>query len=317
MNKKVKKGKKEKKELNFKNCIIFIMLLITIITFAFEKNIFGENSIFNQSISNNTYINFAYSKIPSLLKSIQIITVATLINYLVQLILSLISKKSKRGNTVTTLMGSFIKYVIAIVAILYILGAWGVDIESLVTGMGILALVVGLGAQSLIADIIAGIFIVFEGEFKVGDIVVIDGWQGKISEIGIRTTKIVSIGNDVKIVNNSQISSIINLSERISAVACEVDVDYSEDLEKVENIIKNNLEDIKSRIPNIHSMITYVGVTSIGVNYMSLLVVADCEQIYFEQVKMALLRELKLMIDKNGIKKPKPTMFFNKDVTGK
>lgn len=304
-----------KKENNFKNFIfIIIMLSITIASFVFEKDIHGENSIFNQSISNNAVIDTVYNKIPCVIKSVQIITIAWIINKVIYVVLTKALKNSKRGSTIMTILVSFIKYLIAIFAIIYVLIAWGVNVESLVTGMGILALVVGLGAQSLIADIIAGIFIVFEGEFKVGDIVVIDGWQGRITEIGIRTTKITNIGNDVKIVNNSQIGAVVNLSENISAVACEIDIDYSEDLEKVEKIIKDNLEDIKSRIPQIATMITYVGVTSLGVNYMSLLIVADCDQVNYEIVQMALLRELKLMIDRNGIKKPKPTMYFSQDV---
>ena len=303
------------KENKFKGMVfILIMALVTIASFVFEQKIYGENSIFNQSISNNAVIDTVYNKIPCIIKSIQIITIAWIVNKIVYFTLTKALKNSKRGSTITTLLASFIKYCIAIFAILYILAAWGVDIESLVTGMGILALVVGLGAQSLIADIIAGIFFVFEGEFKVGDIVVIDGWKGTITEIGIRTTKIVSIGNEVKIVNNSQISSVINLSEKLSAVACEIDIDYNEDLEKVENIIKDNLEDIKSRIPKIATMITYVGVTALGVNYMSLLIVADCNQVNYDEVKMSLLRELKLMIDRNGIKKPKPTMYFSQDI---
>lgn len=304
----------KKKEKNLKGTIlIFIMVLITIASFVFELDIFGENSVFNKSISDNAAINVVYNKIPVLIKTIQIITIAWIVNKLVSFLLTKALKNTKRGKTITTLLASFIKYLIAIVAILYLLGAWGVDVESLVTGMGILALIVGLGAQSLIADIIAGIFIVFEGEFQVGDIVVIDGWQGTISEIGIRTTKIVSIGGDVKIVNNSQISSVVNLSEKLSAVACEIDIDYGEDLEKVERIIKDNLDDIRTRIPKIATMLSYIGVTGLGVNYMTLLVVGDCEQVNYDEVKMSLLRELKLMIDRNGIQKPKPRMYFNQD----
>ena len=106
---------------------------------------------------------------------------------------------------------------------------------------------------------------------------------------------------------------MVNLSEKISSVACNLDVDYNEDLEKVERIINENLPAIKSRIPKIVDDIMYLGVCGLGVNYMSLLIVAPCEQVNFEEVERALLRELKLMIDRNGIKKPKPTMYFSED----
>ena len=303
-----KEGKKSKVSIS-----IIIMILITIISFVLEAKIYGEDSVFNKSISDNETIDLIYHKIPCLIESIKIITIAWVANIIVRFILNNTLKKSKRGGTIASLLGSFIKYVIAISAILSVIGAWGADVSSLVTGLGILALVIGLGAQSLIADIIAGIFIVFEGEFKVGDIVIIDGWKGTISEIGLRTTKIVAINADVKIIYNSQISSVVNLSERLSSVACTLDVDYNENLEKVEKIIHENLPGIQSRIPKIANDIMYLGVSALGVNYMSLLIIAPCEQADFEEVERDLLRELKLMIDRNGIKKPKPTMYFSKD----
>jgi len=304
----------EKKQKKSKISIgIIIMILITIAAFVFDAKIFGEESVFNKAISNNSVINMIYQKIPNLIQSVKIITIAWILDKIILFVLSSLTKNSNRASTIGTLLGSFLKYVIAIAAILYVIAAWGADVSSLVTGMGILALVIGLGAQSLISDIIAGIFIVFEGEFKVGDIVVIDGWKGTVSEIGLRTTKIVAINADVKIVYNSQISSVVNLSEKLSTVACTLDVDYNEDLEKVEKVINENLPGIKSRIPKVVNDILYLGVCGLGVNYMSLLIIAPCNQANFEEVERALLRELKLMIDRNGIKKPKPTMYFNQD----
>ncbi|MBR2744501.1 MAG: mechanosensitive ion channel family protein [Clostridia bacterium] len=308
-------GTVQKKRVSMKFIILMaVMIIITILSVVFEEDIHGASSVFKQTVSSNASLNTMYHKIPCLIESIKIVTIAWIIIKIVRLVLRTSTKNSSRRSTIASLLSSCFKYIIAIAAILAILATWGADVGALVKGLGILALVIGLGAQSLIADIIAGIFSVFEGEFKVGDIVVIDGWKGMITEIGLRTTKIVSITGDVKIECNSQIASVVNLSERISGVPCELNVDYTEDIEKVENIINENLPGIKERIPKIHD-IMYLGVCGLGVNYMSFLIVANCDQLYYEEVERALLRELKLMIDKNGIKKPMPTMYFNKDVT--
>ena len=307
----MKKSKKNSKI----NVGLIVMIFITIISFIFNSKIFGESSVFNKSISNNEMVDIVYQKIPSLIKSIRIITIAWLLNKGVVFALKALMNNSRSGGTIVSLLGSSVKYVIGIAAVLSVITAWGADVSSLIAGLGILALVIGLGAQGLISDIIAGIFIVFESKFKVGDIVIIDGWKGTVTEIGLRSTKIVSISGDVKTVDNSQISSVVNLSEKISAVACTLDIDYNEDLEKVEKIINANLEGIQSRIPKIVNKILYLGVCGLGVNYMSLLIIANCEQKDYEEVERNLMRELKLMIDKNGIKKPKPTMYFSKDVT--
>ena len=68
--------------------------------------------------------------------------------------------------------------------VIAVLAIWGVDTTALITGAGVLTLVVGLGMQSLIADVVAGLFIVFENEFNVGDIITVDGFRGEVIAIG-------------------------------------------------------------------------------------------------------------------------------------
>ena len=69
-----------------------------------------------------------------------------------------------------------------------ILKSFGVDTTTLLASAGVIVLIVGLGAQSLIEDVIAGLSIVFENEYEVEDIVIIDNFRGEIIEIGLRTT---------------------------------------------------------------------------------------------------------------------------------
>ncbi|MBQ1878172.1 MAG: mechanosensitive ion channel, partial [Erysipelotrichaceae bacterium] len=100
-----------------------------------------------------------------------------------------------RGETVGHLLLSVFKYGGAIWALFYCLYLFGADSANLLASAGILSLVIGLGSQSLIKDVLAGIFIVFEGEFRVGDIVSIGGFRGTVTDIGLRTTKILGEGN--------------------------------------------------------------------------------------------------------------------------
>ena len=93
--------------------------------------------------------------------------------------------KSNKARTIMALTKSIVKWVVVIINILLVLSAFGVDTSTLLASAGILALVIGLGAQSLIADIIAGFFIVFEAEYEVGDIITVDGFRGTVSDIGI------------------------------------------------------------------------------------------------------------------------------------
>ena len=277
---------------------IFVVIGLTVTAYIFKENI---NTFFANDITNIEIINNILHYVPKAIVSVQIIVVSVVINFLVKIISKLGFSFTDKGKTLANLLASLLKWVIIIVAILCILSAWGVDTTSLLTGAGILALVVGLGAQSLIADVLAGIFIVLEGEYVVGDIVVIDGWRGKIVNIGIRTTQLEDIGGNVRIINNSEIRSVTNQTKHQSIANCTISVSASSNLEDVEKVILSSLKDIRKKIPAITADITYNGVTNITEISIFLLFKAKCYEEDLYQVQRDLNRELKLVLDRNNI----------------
>ena len=297
---------KEKNNSPVKWIVLGVLCLITILGFVFSGKLFGYASVFYTNISQNTFLNTLYQKIPALVRTVQIVTIAYLINWGLRTLLNKVLAKSNRGKTVTTLVTSFLKYLIAIIALLLVLSAWGADTRSLLASAGILGLIIGLGAQSMIADILAGIFIVFESEFQVGDIIVIDGWRGTVTEIGIRTTKITDWGGNIKIVNNSAISSVINQTKELSIAVAYISIEYGQSIPDVEIIIKNNLERIKNAIPEIVEGPFYKGVDSLAASSVDLMFMARCKEADLYGVLRAMRRELKLIFDENGINVPFP-----------
>jgi len=293
--------------------IIILMLLIamTVTIYILSGYIYGEASVFNKAISTNTFVNTMYQKIPAMLSTIQIIGIAWLIYIIIRFFLHRILARNKRSATIAKLVNSFIKYLIFIIAFMLILNAWGVDTATLLASAGILSLVIGLGAQSLIADILAGVFIVFEGEYQVGDIVIIDGWRGTVDEIGIRTTKIIDWQGNIKIINNSAISSIINQSKELSVTTCVVAVDYRESIPRVELVIKNNIDRIRAAIPEIVDGPYYKGVDSLADSSVNLLFVATVKEADYYVVQRALNREIKLIFDENNVSIPFPQVTIN------
>ncbi len=283
-----------------------VLVIGTVMAFVFYTEIFGENSVFNQTVSQHDVLNTLYQKIPALIRSVQIITIAYVVSVFIRGFLRLILARTNRGATIVTLVNSFIKYAAAIVALLMVLSAWGVDTGTLLASAGILGLVIGLGAESLIADIIAGVFIVFEGEYQVGDIIVVDGWRGTVEEIGIRTTRIVDTGGNKKIINNNDMRSIINQTQELSLAKCIVGVEYGDSLERIEVIIRDNLEGIRKNIPAIADGPYYKGVDALNSSSVDLLFVAKCREEDIFQVQRDLNREIKLVFDKNGINIPFP-----------
>ena len=264
--------------------LVALFVTVTVAAFVLTPYIYGEESVFNRSVSENYVVQAVWQKIPALIKSIQII--AKLVN-------------------------SFLRWIILIAGALMVLGAWGVNTSTLIASAGILSLVIGLGAQSLVADIIAGLFIVLEGEYQVGDIVVIDDWRGTVQEIGIRTTKIVDAGGNVKIINNSAISTIVNQTQELSVAKAYIGIEYGESIPHVERVISENLKGIRERIPSIVDGPFYKGVNELAASSVDLLFVAKCREEDVYQVQRDLNRELKLMFDQNNINVPFPQIVLN------
>ena len=306
----------KKKVLKIVGWVVFgLFAAAVIVSFIFNKKIFGAETIFVPTEGQDGFVNYMMSRgFPAIIRTVQIVVIAVAAS----IILSLLAKvtfESKKTITVTLLLLNLLKWIVAIASVFFILAAWGADTTMMLASAGVLTLIIGLGSQALVQDILAGIFIVFEGDFQVGDIVIIDGWRGTVKAIGIRTTKLVDAGGNIKIVNNSDIRSIVNQTQELSVAKCYVGISYGDRIEKVEKIIADNLEQIKEKIPAIVEGPFYKGVTELGESSVNLLFVAKCKENDIYQVQRDLNREIKIVFDDNGINIPFPqiTVSYEKD----
>lgn len=226
------------------------------------------------------------------------------LGYLVRLLISWILTFMKRGKAIGNLLGSFIKYLSVIAFVFAALRTYDVDTTTLLAGVGIISLIIGLGAQPLIEDIISGLFIVFENVFDVGDIIIVDGFRGTVREIGIRTTRVEDTSGNIKIINNSDLRTIINLTNDLSLVACIVQIEYGESIERVEAIIKDHIEEIGKAIPDLVEGPFYKGVDELGASGVSLKFLATCQEENRFQVERDMNRQIKLLFDANDVNIP-------------
>ena len=310
--------------------ILFVLLAAAaIVITAFSAQIFGVSHKdvagqivwdvapkmydFRVVVSDNAFVQYMYSQFPiNMLKTVQIIGFAVILavalNYLAK-----ISFRSKRGLTISKLVVNFLKWAIALVALFFVLASWGADTTTMLVSAGVVTLVIGLGSQALVADILAGIFIVFENEFQVGDIVIIDGWRGEVLQIGVRTTRLIDAGGNVRIVNNSDIRSIINQTQELSVAKCYIGISYGDRIERVEKIIADNLGKIKEKIPAIVEGPFYKGVSELAESSVNLLFVAKCKEADIYQVQRDLNREVKIVFDDNNVNIPFPQVTVTYD----
>ena len=126
-----------------------------------------------------------------------------------------------RAGTILTIFNSTIKYVIYFIAFAAIMSTFGVNIAPIIASAGVVGVAVAFGAQSLVKDVITGIFIMLEDSYSVGDYVKAGGVSGFVTEVGLRSTKIRDWTNEVHIVPNGNIAVITNYS---SSVLCTVSV---------------------------------------------------------------------------------------------
>ncbi|QNO14534.1 mechanosensitive ion channel family protein [Alkalicella caledoniensis] len=145
-----------------------------------------------------------------------------------------------QGKTTISILESTIKYFISFVAILMILVVLEIDITPILTSAGILGFAIGFGSQNLVRDIISGFFVIFEGQFHVGDFVEINGGKirGTVEEIGLRVTKIREWSMKLNYIPNGEIKLVNNYSRGKMRPIIDVTVPYGQDVKHVYKVLE-------------------------------------------------------------------------------
>ena len=226
---------------------------------------------------------------------------------LLSFILSIPKPNNHRARSVLSVISSLLKYVAAIVIICWGLSIIGVNVSTIVASVGILALVVGFSAESLIADVVTGAFMIFENQYNVGDIVEIDGFRGTVTNIGIRTTCITDPGDNVKIVNNSAIKTILNRSDKLSRSVSDIAIPYGTDLEKLEAAIPTLMEEIyNNHLDMMKLPPRYLGVQQLADSSVVLRFVVNVDEKDLYSGARVLNHDLLLGFRKLGVECPFP-----------
>jgi len=159
----------------------------------------------------------------------------------------------KKQSTLQSLLLSITKYIVFIIAILMILDNLGVNVGPIIAGAGVLGLAIGFGAQTLVKDLIAGFFIIFEDQFSVGDYVTINNGEinGTVVSVGLRATKIRTWGQHMVVIQNSEIRVSQNYNrERMRAIV-DFTVPYETDPAEVEQAINAMSDDLVRRAKHL------------------------------------------------------------------
>ena len=211
-----------------------------------------------------------------------------------------------RLQTVNLLIINIIKYIIVIIVILLTLATFGVNISSLVAGLGVTTAIIGLAFQDLAKDLIAGIFIITEAQYEVGDTIEVDGFMGEVVAIGLKTTQIRDFKGATKIIGNRYMDNMINYSLHTSLAIVDVNVGYEHSPEEVEKVLNDLAKELSGKIEDAKGEIQVLGINELENSSVVYRVTLEVNSMQQYAVQRFLIKKIKETFDKEKIKIPYP-----------
>ena len=150
----------------------------------------------------------------------------------------------KRENTLIIILVGTFKIVLWVSVILVALSEFGVNIGPLIAGAGVVGIAVGFGGQYLIKDIITGIFILLENQYRIEDVVEISGIAGKIEDISLRKTTLRDINGTMHHIPHGEVTTVSNMSKGFSSINVLVGIGYDNNIKEAADIINKIGEDM-------------------------------------------------------------------------
>lgn len=210
------------------------------------------------------------------------------------------TKKDGKKETYIKLFNNILKYVFLLITAVLILQVNGVNVSSLITGLGIAGIVAGLALQDALKDIIMGANIITDNFFVIGDVVNYEGIEGKVLSIGLKNTKIQDINTkNIVSITNRNIEKIINVSEWLDI---DVPISYNEKTEKVEKVLNQIAE--KSKKEQYIKNCEYLGINDFADSAVIYKMRVYCHPEYKPTVNRSVRRIIKLSLDENNIQIP-------------
>jgi small-conductance mechanosensitive channel len=151
-------------------------------------------------------------------------------------------RAEQRAQTLGDVLASLVRAVLWSIALLIILDEVGINLAPLLAGAGIAGVAIGFGAQSLVKDVISGLFILLEDQYGVGDVVTVEGATGTVEDLTLRVTRVRSVDGTVWYVPNGEIRKVGNSSMEWSRAIIDVLVPYDADLDLVRRVIREEGE---------------------------------------------------------------------------
>lgn len=243
-------------------------------------------------------------------KDVHLIIIYILLGWIVyQIIKGIIIRntkrlKKKRQKTMQKLIQNIVKYVIIILVGATILNILGVNVTSIVAGLGVVSVILSLALKDVMQDILAGLSIIFEDQFDIGDLVEINGFTGTVIDLGLKSTKIKSYENTIKIISNRSIIEVINYSKTNPNVIIDIPIPYEIDNKQTDKVIDKIIKRTEKEVETLKGNIENWGLNEFKDSCISYRIFVPVKQETQFSTKRQINRIIKEEFDKENISVP-------------
>lgn len=243
-------------------------------------------------------------------KDIHLIIIYIFLGWLIYQILKTIiinqtkKLKKKRQLTMQKLILNTIKYVIIILVSAATLNILGVNVTSIVAGLGVASVILSLALKDVMQDVLAGFSIIMEDQFDIGDLVEINGFTGTIIDLGLKSTKIKSYENTVKIISNRTITEVINYSKSNPNLTIDIPIPYEIDNKLADKVISKIIKRIEKELTSIKGEVDLWGLNKFAESYIEYRMIIPVEINTQFSAKRQINRIIKEEYDKESISVP-------------
>ncbi|MBQ3271573.1 mechanosensitive ion channel family protein [Candidatus Saccharibacteria bacterium] len=190
----------------------------------------------------------------------------------------LTARQKQRMDTLRTMLKSIVTYVIIIALVLALLANFGVDVTSLLAGLGIATAIIGLAFQDLGKDLIAGFGIIMERQYEVGDLIEVDGFRGRVTSLSLKSTKIKNYRGKELVVANRKMTSLVNYSTHNTLAQVDIPVPYNVKTENISAILEKVCNDLReANLEQIVGEVKFYGPVKFDDSAVVWRVTAECE----------------------------------------
>ena len=207
-------------------------------------------------------------------------------------------------ETLRSLIISVFNYTMYFILVTVVLGIFGVNVASMIAVAGVGGIAIGFGAQTLVKDVISGIFLWAEGNITVGDIVEVNGLSGEVESIALRTTTIRNYSGNLFVVPNGDIRTVTNMTRGYKRAIVDIRLPYEERIDRLLSVLTDEMEKAGKELVELSETPQVLGILSYETDAIIVRIAAMCSVKENWGIERELRRRVKERFDAEGIQMP-------------